>query len=94
MFYSKLTKPPKVNQRSLKCFCMFYEKIVRKCLSEVHYSMNRINPTLGAVSSDPPIGVNPTHWWFILSHAGAELNNQVLYYTSWVDICTAGICLF
>ena len=44
--------------------------------------------------SDPSIGVNPTHWWFILSHAGAELNNQVLYYTSWVDICTAGICLF
>ena len=37
------------------------------------------------VSCESHTGVNPTHWWFILSHAGADLKNQVLYYTSWVD---------
>ena len=41
------------------------------------------------MSCESHTGVNPTHWWFTLSHAGAELSTQVLYYTSWVDICTA-----
>ena len=47
MYCSKLTEEV-CNKVAI---CMFYEKILRKFLFEVHYSMNLINPTVGAVST-------------------------------------------
>ena len=47
MYCSKLTE----EVYNAVAICMFYGKILRKCLSEVHYSMNLVNPTVGAVST-------------------------------------------